>query len=140
MSDLHGQLIIGCRQHLLTLPVLPASRAWWDRGFVPTVGTPWLRETWRPVLSVPAGPGTQALEEHRILYELAPHYPAIDGGPAAASAMADAIRRHFRAGVFVSYGQSFGTVFRCERGPMQISADWASFLVTATIVMYATQG
>lgn len=140
MADLFGELVIGCRRHLLTVPGLPAGRKWWDQPFTPTAGVPWLRETWRPVLSQKVGPGRQADEEHRLLYEVGVFFPPFSSGPAQASALADTIRKKFSVGTTVAFNSSIGSVFRSERGPEITNADFSSFLVTASVVMFATPG
>lgn len=132
IATLHPDLRAAFRARLQALPGLISSRAWEGRPFTPTKGTPWLRESVRPLSSQVRGVGRGGIVEHRLAGTVTLFWPA--GEPLVdMEAQAGAILEFFDPGLRIAHGDNVATIIQGERGPILQEPDWQSCTVTITL-------
>ena len=117
---------------------LPQGRAWEGREFQPVLGQPWIRESFRPLVSRPRSLGAGGTIEHQMTANLSLFYPSRKGTlpvERLAGAMLDA----FAPGTSLAYGQNAGIIQQCERSPLIEEADWISVPVIVSITAYTSR-
>lgn len=137
IATLHPDVRAAFRARLQALPGLVTDRAWEGRPFTPTKGTPWLRETMRPISSQVRGVGRGGIVEHRLVGAVTLFWPA--GEPLVdMEAQAGAILESFEPGVRLSHGSNVATIVQGERSPIVQEPDWQSCTVTITLRAHTT--
>lgn len=117
---------------------LPSGRAWEGREFNQQIGQPWLRESFRPLVSAPRALGAGGTIEHRMTGNLSFFYPA-KRGTLAVERMAGAVMDLLAPGTSLAYGQNAGVVQQCERAPLVQEPDWISAPVIVSITAYTSR-
>ena len=133
-ATIHPDLRAAFRTKLLTLPDLPEV-AWEGREYADHIGTPFIREQFRPVYSRIAAIGYGSTLEHKMTGNLTLFYPA-KKGTAALDAMAGALFTLFLPGQSLVYGESAGTISNTERSAALQEPNWLSCTVTVTITAF----
>lgn len=134
----HTAMRSAFRQVLIDLEGIPAAKAWEARKFSPVKGTPFVRESFRPVTSRPRAVGTGGTIAHRMLGIATLFYPAGIGTKEieeAAGVLLDA----FEPGRSLVYGLQSGVVQQAERAGLITDPDWVSCPVTVTIMAYTAK-
>lgn len=93
---------IACRTQLLTLPGLPAARAWENAEFTPVAGVPYVEEEYLPGGRDQRGCGKGGRMEFLPTYVVFVHHPA--NTKLAARKSADAVLLHFPPGLVLPLG------------------------------------
>lgn len=111
-----------------------ANRAFENVRFTPTTNTAWVRMALVPVTSRPSvrGPSPQIRYDGSFL--VTAHLPE-GGGPAAADALADAIRAAFSVDTGLTSGGINVRFNYSERGVAVLDTPW--YIVTTTAAWYA---
>lgn len=135
IATLHPDVRAAFRQRLTTLSGLVQSRAWEGRQFAPVKGSPWIRESVRPISSVVRGVGSGGIVEHRVVATVTLFWPSSDS-LLEQELQAGSILGHFPPGLRIAYGSSSATVVQAERGPLLQEPDWRSCNVTLTLVAH----
>lgn len=117
---------------------LPMGRAWEGREFNQQVGQPWLRESFRPLVSVPRALGAGGTIQHTMTGNLSLFYPA-KKGTLAVERMAGAVLDLLAPGTSLAYGANAGIVQQCERQPLLQEPDWISAPVIVSITAYTSR-
>lgn len=131
----HTDIIAALRTHLLAVSGLPAARQLENRTFKPVTGTPWVRESLRPISAELASFGNGGLVQERGQYLVDVFYPA-NTGTRDAFGMADAIVAAFRPGIALTYGGATVRVQRAERAAGQSEPDWFMVPVAVTYFLH----
>lgn len=84
---------IACRARLLTMPGLPAARAWENATFTPVAGVPYVEEEYLPGGRTQRTVGPRGVMEYLPTYVVYVHHPA--NTKLAARKSADAVLAHF---------------------------------------------
>lgn len=130
-GTVHEDIRLAGRQALLAVEGLPGAVAWEGEPFeIPRA--PWLRERMVTVQSMPVANG---LELHRCLLVYTPHWPSEDG-PAAVERFAGTLRAAFPPGRALIHDDTKATVFRAERGDLDVRPDFISLPVRVTVQAY----
>jgi len=133
-ATIHADMRAALREKLLTLTDLPEV-AWEGREYADEIGTPFVREQFRPVYSRVSSVGYGSTLEHRMTGNLTLFYPA-KKGTAALDAMAGKIFTLFLPGQSLVYGGSSGTIQNTERNAVLQEPNWISCTVTVTITAF----
>jgi len=133
-ASIHSDMRAALRQKLLTLPDLPEV-AWEGKEYSDRIGTPFIREQFRPVSSRVSAIGYGSTLEHRMVGNFTLFYPA-KLGTIAIDAMAGAIFTLLLPGQSLAYGNSAGTISNTERNALMQEPNWLSCTVTATITAF----
>jgi hypothetical protein len=108
----------------VTLSVgLPQGRAWEGFKYAPTVGQPFIEESFRPIDSRKIAVGPTGYIMHEFYAALSLSYPQ-GHGTLAVEKMAGAIRAALRPSQTLVYGADAGMIDRAARSPLVIDADW----------------
>lgn len=110
-----------------------ANRAWENVRFSPTTGTAWVRMALVPTTSRPAVRGPSPQIRHDGVFLVTAHLPEGDG-PAAADALADAIRAAFTVDTGLTSGGVTVRFNYAERGSAILDTPW--YIVTVSISWY----
>lgn len=133
-ATIHSDMRAALREKLLTLTDLPEV-AWEGREFLDEVGTPFIREQFRPVYSRVSAIGYGSTLEHRMTGNLTVFYPS-KKGTATLDTMAGSIFTLFLPGQSLVYGDSAGTITNTERNAVLQEPKWISCTVTVTITAF----
>lgn len=134
LATIHTNMRAAFRSWLQGVPSLPTV-AWEGRLFTPTPGTPYVRESFRPISSEVRAIGPSGTIAHRMTGNLVLAYP-IAKGTAEIEAMAGSILTRFKPGTSLTYGSESGIVMQAERAPLYQEPDWLSCPVTISLVAY----
>jgi hypothetical protein len=141
-ATVHSNLRAASRQHLLAMPGLPTltdgspAVVWEGKSFTDE-GTPFIRESFRPISSTLKSVGSGSTIEHRINLLWTLSYPS-DDGTVAIEDMAGSLLAHFAPQTRLSYGTDGGLVIAAERRPILTEPKWLSLIVAITILSYTT--
>lgn len=138
MITLHTDLRAALRTILLAVAGLPSGRAWEGVAFTPTPNQAWLRESLRPISSIPKALGVGGTIEHTLTYNISLFYPA-GGGTLTIEQMAGAIVQAMMPGTSLVYGTTKGTILRSERSPLVIEPQWISVPLAVTANAYTSR-
>lgn len=133
-ATIHADMRAAFREKLLTLPGLPEV-AWEGREYSDQIGTPFVREQFRPVYSRIAAVGYGSTLEHRMTGNLTLFYPA-KRGTVPIDGMAGALFTLFLPGQSLVYGASAGTISNTERSALMQEPNWLSCTVTVTVTAF----
>lgn len=133
VATFHTSVRSGWRQALMSVDGIPAAVAWEARHFEPVVGTPWIRETFRPVTSAVRALGAGGTVSHRMLAVATLFYPA-GQGTAAIEAAAGALLAGIPPARSIVHSGVAAMVLQAERGPLISEPDWISCPVSFTLV------
>lgn len=117
---------------------LPQGRAWEGREFQPVLGQPWIRESFRPLVSRPRSLGAGGTIEHQMTANLSLFYPTRKG-TLPVERLAGAMMDAFAPGTSLAYGQNAGIIQQCERAPLIEEADWISAPVIISLTAYTSR-
>lgn len=132
---IHADMRAAFRARLRTIAGLPSLVAWEGRRFTATAGQPFVRESFRPITSVPRAVGRGGTIAHRINGILTLFFPSGDGTLAIEEA-AGLILAGFAPGTSLVHGSAAGSVQQAERGALMVEPDWLSCPVTVSILAY----
>jgi hypothetical protein len=133
-ATIHADMRAAFREKLLTLTDLP-EMAWEGREYSDQIGTPFIREQFRPVYSRISAVGYGSTLEHKMTGNLTLFYPA-KKGTIAIDAMAGALFALFLPGQSLVHGESSGTISNTERSALDQEPNWLSCTVTVTITAF----
>lgn len=117
---------------------LPAGRAWEGKEYIPTTGQPWVRESFRPLVSRPRSLGAGGTIEHQMTANLSLFYPS-KKGTLAVERMAGAVLDAFAPGTSLAYAGNAGIIQQCERSPLVEEPEWISAPVIVSITAYTSR-
>lgn len=131
---------LALRNRLLTVSGLPASRAWENKAFTPSAGTPYLTDEFAPATSAALSvPVKSAVVEERGLYVVT-LYGLANDGISTIGAWADAILAAFAPGTAVTSTANDVIRVRSDVGPFAsqiIPMDSGFAVCTIRIPWYA---
>lgn len=132
MQDIRAAL----EQQIANVSGIPstANRAWENVRFIPTTNTAWVRMALVPVTSRPAVLGPNPQIRHDGSFLVTAHLPE-GAGPAAADALADAIRAAFTVDTGLTSGGVNVRFNYAERGVAVLDPPW--YIVTVSIAWYS---
>jgi hypothetical protein len=133
-TNVHADLRAAIRQALLAVQNLPVQQ-WEGRQFNPTVGVPYVSESFRPLASEVRALGPGGTIAHTVNASFTLHYPA-NTGTLDIEEMAGALLEKFRPGTSLVYGTSKGVVQLVQRGSLVQEPDWINCSVTLSAVAY----
>lgn len=110
-----------------------SNRAWENVRFTPTTNSAWVRMALVPTTSRPAVRGPNPQIRHDGVFLVTAHLPE-GSGPAAADALADAIRAAFTVDTGLTSGGVTVRFNYAERGVAVLDAPW--YIVTVSISWY----
>jgi hypothetical protein len=134
LATVHANMRAAFRQKLRDMTDLPTI-AWEGRLYKPFVGTPFMRESFRPISSDLRAIGPNGLIAHRMTGNLSLFYP-IAKGTVEIETMAGLLLTRFKPGTSLEYGSDKGLVLQAQRAPLLQEADWMSCPVTISLVAY----
>lgn len=133
-ATIHADMRAAFREKLLAVSDLPEV-AWEGREYADQIGTPFIREQFRPVYSRVSAVGYGSTLEHKMTGNLTLFYPA-KRGTVPIDAMAGAIFAAFLPGQSIVYGNGSGTISNTERSALLQEPNWLSCTVTVTITAF----
>lgn len=133
-ASIHADMRAGFREKLLSLPDLPEV-AWEGREYADKIGTPFIREQFRPVYSRISAVGYGSTLEHKMTGNLTLFYPT-KRGTVPIDEMAGALFTLFLPGQSIVYGECAGTISNTERSALTQEPNWLSCTVTVTITAF----
>ncbi|CAB4122354.1 Protein of unknown function DUF4128 [uncultured Caudovirales phage] len=135
IATVHSDLRSAFRARLQAINGLPSGRAWEGRSYAPQIGTPFIRESFRPISSTVRAVGIGGLIAHKMTGNLNLFFPA-GKGTADVEQAAGLILAAFAPGTSLVYGPSSGVILQAERSPILQEPDWISVPLTITVYAY----
>lgn len=135
VASIHSDIRAAFRQRLQNTAGLPTAFAWEGRPFTPVIGTPFIRESFRPLSSTVRAVGRGGTIAHSMTGNLNIFFPAGKGTKDVDDA-AGLILASFAPATSLSYGSSSGTVMQAERSPLLQEPDWISCPIVISILAY----
>lgn len=133
-ATIHADMRAALREKLLTLSDLPEV-AWEGREFNDQLGTPFIREQFRPVSSRVSAIGYGSTIEHRMVGNFTLFFPA-KKGTIAIDDLAGRIFTLLLPGQSLVHGGSAGTIQNTERNALMQEPNWLSCTVSVTIMAF----
>lgn len=130
----HIDIRAAFRALLEAVPGLPAV-AWEGRSFTPLVGTPFVRESLRPINSAVRALGRGGTISHTITAHLILFYP-IGKGTVDIETMAGTLLEAFKPGTSLVYGTSKGVIMQAQRKPLLQEPNWQSLPIEISITAH----
>lgn len=136
VSTIHSDMRAAFRARLQQVAGLPTAFAWEGRTFTPQIGTPFIRESFRPITSTVRALGRGGTIAHRMTGNLSIFYPA-GKGTVDVERAAGLILDAFSPATSLVYGTSSGTILQAERAALLQEPDWVSCPVVITVLAYS---